>query len=480
MRPLLVFSILFSVLTAGGQSKDSDREDQVAEYLETIREDRARLRLFFKAMPKGGDLHHHFSGSIYTEYYVDQIEKGDYWIELSTLNVAPFPPADASGWTRIRWLMDRGDWAVLRERLLRKWSVKEFLPGDLSSAEDFFSSFLYFSPILGAMIREGLLELKKRALDQNLCYLETQFASPSWRDPFPTEPGRDDRIREWQEAEVLRDSLEWLFGSLTSRPDFLVSREAYVDTLEAIHRELGLDEDRFLIRYQNFALRTIPPSAVFRDLLLAFATAASSELIVGVNFVAPEHHPVALQDYALHMQFFSFFRKKFPEVRVALHAGELRLGQVPPEDLNGHIGEAVRIVSPGRIGHGVSISHESEAFATLDRMREDEIAVEINLQSNAFILGVSGDEHPIRIYRDAGVPIVISTDDEGVLRTDMTEQFVLLAYQYRDISYAEIREVVLNSIRFSFLDGREKGRLLRLTRDRFEVFERQIADRFRE
>jgi adenosine deaminase len=431
-------------------------------------------------MPKGGDLHHHFSGSIYTEYYVDQIEKRDYWIELSTLDVAPSPPADASGWTRIRWLMERGEWAVLRERLLRKWSAKEFLPGEISSAEDFFSSFLYITPIQEVMIREGLLELKKRALDQNLCYLETQFASPSWRDPFPTEPGQDDRIREWKEAEVLQDSLEGLYVALISRPDFLASRDDYVDTLEAIHRELVLDEDRFLIRYQNFALRTIPPSAVFRNLLLAFATAASSELIVGVNFVAPEHHPVALRDYALHMKFFSFLRKKFPGVRVALHAGELRLGQVPPEDLNGHIREAIQVVSPERIGHGISISHESEAFATLDRMREDEIAVEINLKSNAFILGVSGDEHPIRIYRDAGVPIVISTDDEGVLRTDMTEQFVLLAYQYRDISYAEIREMVLNSIRFSFLDGREKSRLLRLTRVRLDAFERQIAERFGE
>jgi len=470
--------VLFSLGLAGQSSQDLSQE--AGEYLETIRGDQARLRLFFKRMPKGGDLHHHFSGSIYTEYYVDQIEKWDYWIDPSSLQVADSPPPDASGWARISWLRARGDWVDLRERLLRKWSIKEFLPGELSSAEDFFGAFNYFIPIKEKMIRAGLLELKRRALDQNVCYLETQFASPAWQAPFPQESVHTEWLQRWEVEGVFQDSLEKLYQIFRERPDYPTSMEAYVDTLEAIHRELELDEDRFLIRYQNYVLRTLPPAQVFRSLLLAFATAAASDLIVGLNFVAPEHHPVALRDYALHMQFFSFLREKFPTVKVALHAGELRLGQVAPEDLNWHISEAVKVVSPGRIGHGVSIAHENQAFVTLDQMREKGIAVEINLQSNAFLLGVSGDEHPIGIYRDARVPLVISTDDEGVLRTDLTEQFVLLAYHYRDIEYAEIKEFVLNSIRFSFLDDRNKGRLESLIRDSFKAFERRMVDRFRE
>lgn len=32
---------------------------------------RASLFAFFSSMPKGGDLHHHYSGSVYAETYAD-------------------------------------------------------------------------------------------------------------------------------------------------------------------------------------------------------------------------------------------------------------------------------------------------------------------------------------------------------------------------------------------------------------------------
>ena len=34
----------------------------------------AELTLFFTQMPKGGDLHHHYSGSVYAESYVDFLD----------------------------------------------------------------------------------------------------------------------------------------------------------------------------------------------------------------------------------------------------------------------------------------------------------------------------------------------------------------------------------------------------------------------
>ena len=36
------------------------------------------------------------------------------------------------------------------------------------------------------------------------------------------------------------------------------------------------------------------------------------------------------------------------------------------------------------------------------------------------ILGVRGERHPLRQYLRAGVPVVIATDDEGVARSDLT------------------------------------------------------------
>jgi len=44
--------------------------------------------------------------------------------------------------------------------------------------------------------------------------------------------------------------------------------------------------------------------------------------------------------------------------------------------------------------------------------------VEINITSNDLILGVSGKNHPLPIYRESGVPVALSTDDEGVSRIE--------------------------------------------------------------
>src|SRR5438034_7427845 len=104
-------------------------------------------------------------------------------------------------------------------------------------------------------------------------------------------------------------------------------------------------------------------------------------------------------------------------VQLSLHAGELTLGLVPPRDLAFHIHDAVVVAGARRIGHGVDISYEADATALLARMAHDRIAVEINLTSNAVILGVKGHDHPLSLYREAGVPVVLSTDDEGVSRS---------------------------------------------------------------
>jgi adenosine deaminase len=213
-------------------------------------------------------------------------------------------------------------------------------------------------------------------------------------------------------------------------------------------------------------------------LYLCFLAAEASPLIVGVNIVAPENDPVSMRDYWLHMQMFRFFRKHFPDVGVAMHAGELALGMAPPEELTWHIREAVFTAGAQRIGHGVDIPHEKDCYALLDSMRVRKVAVEINLASNEFILGVKERRHPVLLYRRFGVPIVISTDDAGVLRSNLTEQFVLLAQRYPEFSYAEIKKLVFNSIEFAFMEeyGRKKW-ILKDIENRFNDFERQLADR---
>jgi adenosine deaminase len=85
-------------------------------------------------------------------------------------------------------------------------------------------------------------------------------------------------------------------------------------------------------------------------------------------------------------------------------------------------------------------------------MATQKILVEINLTSNAVILGIEGDEHPFELYRTAGVPLSLSTDDEGVSRIDLTHEYVRASQTY-DLSYVYLKELSRNALAYSFLPG---------------------------
>jgi adenosine deaminase/adenosine deaminase CECR1 len=159
------------------------------------------------------------------------------------------------------------------------------------------------------------------------------------------------------------------------------------------------------------------------------------------------------------MEMFKNLKEKFPGVKTSMHAGELRLGLTPPEDLNFHITDAVTRAGANRIGHGVDIAFETDADATLNYMAKNNIAIEINLTSNEFILGVKDGEHPLPLYYDYKVPIVLSTDDPGILRSDLSEQYVLAAQRYSKLRYPDFKNFAYNSIRYSFLPEDEKTAL---------------------
>ena len=152
------------------------------------------------------------------------------------------------------------------------------------------------------------------------------------------------------------------------------------------------------------------------------------------------------------MRMIAFLKAKYPSAKVSLHAGELTLGLAPSTALRSHIRDAILIAGSSRIGHGIDIAWEHDSRDTLALMAAEKIAVEINLVSNQVILGVSGDEHPLNLYRKSGVPFVLSTDDQGVLRTDMTEQYVRAALE-QGLGYLDLKEAARNSLEYAFLPG---------------------------
>jgi adenosine deaminase len=96
--------------------------------------------------------------------------------------------------------------------------------------------------------------------------------------------------------------------------------------------------------------------------------------------------------------------------------------------------------------------YEKDPIALMKQMRDRHVLVEINLTSNDGILGVKGDQHPLPVYRKHGVPVALSTDDEGVSRSQMTEEFQRAVLTY-NLSYTDLKEMVRNSIEYSFAPG---------------------------
>ena len=115
----------------------------------------------------------------------------------------------------------------------------------------------------------------------------------------------------------------------------------------------------------------------------------------------------------MHMQILDYLHSLYPKVNLTLHAGELAPGLVPPEGLRFHIREAVELGHAQRIGHGVDVLYEDDAAGLLKEMAAKHVSVEINLTSDDRILDVKGADHPLSGYIAAGVPVSLSTDEEG-------------------------------------------------------------------
>jgi len=207
------------------------------------------------------------------------------------------------------------------------------------------------------------------------------------------------------------------------------------------------------VRYLYQVLRAFPREQVFVQILAGFELAHADARFVGLNLVQPEDDRVAMRDYSLHMRIIAFLHGLYPDVPVTLHAGELTDGLVPPEGLRFHVREAVEVAGARRIGHGVDVLQEAEPDSLLREMASRHVLVEINLTSNDVILGVAGARHPLRTYLAYGVPVALSTDDEGVSRSEMTLEY-RKAVEEQGIDYPTLKAMARNSLEYAFVEGR--------------------------
>ncbi len=138
-------------------------------------------------------------------------------------------------------------------------------------------------------------------------------------------------------------------------------------------------------------------------------------------------------------------------LRLTVHAGET----VGPES----IWSALRELKPDRIGHGLRAIDDPELVRYL---ADKQIPVEVCITSNVKTgCCTTLADHPVRKLFDAGVVVVLNTDDPEMFHTTLADEYRIV----RDVfgfSEAELLELAKNSFRASFLPEARKQEMLAL------------------
>jgi adenosine deaminase len=424
--------------------------------LQAARQNPLQLRHFLLGMPKGGDLHNHLSGAVYAESWIRAGAEDHLCVDVAKLAFVKAPGSADGGEEQPACGEGKVPAATaykdqhLFDALVDAFSMRGFVPSPGVTGHDhFFDAFAKFSGTDHRHLGEWIDEVATRAAAQNEQYLELMH-TPDFTHTamLATQIG-------WQEdfGKFRKDLLErGIHEDIAAASAALNQAEALRRARE--HCDLKASEAAcgVQVRYLCQVLRGLPKQIVFAQTVMCFETAAVDPRFVGINLVMPEDGYTAMNDYALHMHMVAFLHAVYPKTHVSLHAGEIAPGFVPYEGLCCHIRLAVEQAQAERIGHGVDIMYENEPHALMKEMAAKHVMVEISLTSNDVILGVSGKDHPFPLYRMFGVPVALSSDDEGVSRIDLTHEYVRAVQTY-DLHYADLKRMVRTSMEHSFLRG---------------------------
>ncbi|HUR36953.1 MAG TPA: hypothetical protein VM009_03990 [Terriglobales bacterium] len=478
---VIAFTSLAFAQAPAKKSVTNAAEQRTAKYFESIKNDPLALRQFLYNLPKGGDLHNHVSGAIYAESFIQWAAEDGWCIEKATLNIVrpKASPIDAARDAKPacdknneRPATDAlGDPAFYTE-LVDAMSIRNWNPALRSGQAQFFATFGRFGNLAASRLASTFVESRRRSAAQNLHYLEL--------------------IAQLDEARALIQApqkLQWkqngddpdfaaMHHQLAADGLFTEKRSALLDKAEAaMDQTLKCGQPKaekaceVPLRYQCQVLRAFSKESVFSQIAFCFELANSDPRVVTLNLVQPEDWLVPVRDFDLHMRMIDYFHQQFPKVQITLHAGELGFGQVPPDVLGYHIPKSIDMGHAQRIGHGTDVMYNPHAQDILHEMAIKKVAVEVSPSSSKYILGLTGNRHPFRQYLKAGVPVAIATDDEGVSRSDITNEYQQAVEQHV-LTYPEIKKISMDSLGYGFLDAQQKTAAMAKLKQAFVEYEK--------
>jgi aminodeoxyfutalosine deaminase len=125
-------------------------------------------------------------------------------------------------------------------------------------------------------------------------------------------------------------------------------------------------------------------------------------------------------------------------LHLVAHAGE----SMGPESIR-----AALEIGAERIGHGIAAARDERLMRELI---ERDIPLEVCITSN-LVTGVVArlEDHPVRRLYDAGVPVILNTDDPAMFGCTLTGEYELAATAF-GFSEQELRGIAENAFRYRF------------------------------
>ena len=443
-----------------------------------LRADHTELRAFLRAMPKGADLHVHLSGAVYAEDFIAWAAAAKLCVQRSDYKIVPPDPQQQCDEPRTRPAASALTDQSFYDDIVNALSMRNYIPSpsEPSGHDQFFVTFGKYGEVSWRVPGQMTAFLLRRYAAEQVQHTELMITLTP-QQPEMTKELLDDIGKASDPAAKLAVLTDYIAQAVPN------ARKNIDDWQATTRKELGCDsgtpEPGCAVTYRYVAQvnRNSDAAKVFANTALAAALVRTDDRVGGLNFVGPEDYRVARSDYREHMKAIGFLTKKTEtagDVPVALHAGELWLGLVPPDDLTFHIRDAVETAGAKRIGHGVALAYERRSDELLAAMRKRNVAVEINLTSNDVILGVRGKDHPLMAYRAAKVPVTLSTDDAGVSRIDLTNEYFRAARDY-PLDYGALKGIARASIEHAFLGDTAKNTAVKQLDEAFRKFEQDVV-----
>ena len=398
-------------------------------------------------MPKGGDLHNHLSGSVFSEWMYElalqQSERGyQYYTKVRIENCVAYGGNQFG--RNPYYLMFRNIMAIEYENLgdceqseykrledlnaeeKAAWMDSIRLDQPYEGRDEFFGTHwprmnaLGWNPWFQA---ESLFLNMQAFAEEGVTYFETQASVAGMVQPDGT------AIPIEEVVTILRDRMN-----------------------AADARATGVT-----VRFQISILRFLPNAEDILRHVYEFVY-NHNDLFVAVNMVGREDND---KGYPLRfLDTMRDLRRQYSGVKLSIHAGEV-------DEPNYHVRDTL-LLGADRIGHGNNLITDDD---TMRLMRHGPYLVEINLISNLLLKYVSDySEHPFPEYLRSGIPVALSTDDRGMWDSTMTDEFYVAVKEF-NLSWNEVKTLSRNSLQYSFVQADEKARLLSDFRERMAKFD---------